>query len=636
MVRETCARSFRRARQLHDRAVQNLRVKMRAAVAEEEANHPQRVRGGVDKIVLYVPRGASALFRSRTLADDGKPSKGRRDYHSACMHLLQVYERVAGPPDAHGCRLVSGYTHNYFAKAIGYGVRREQMYHNMLCAMGLVENAGYEDCGDIPKAWVDNKGRQRSVPRRRRCFWLRPARHSELARTVEAVIAGDPPPPAPVAPAAILPLENRSGNLLPTDAERSDLVITDSGSLSTVVEIPECSIGDHRAFDLCASSEEKPLPIDTSLSATTGPSEKVGAATAAPVDRPTLSTQPTSTPNLTASTDRPTAGQRGENSANSGPSAIASPVAAEPVALAYLQLTAAVIAASASPSPDSRPLPNFAVGAPGSPAIASVPRGWPGGPARSSRVPDGQPVPSHAVPYPAAHHKASCDCRPCWISRAVSTGGMPLPPHGRGSECDCVDCLAWRSVRDKFYARFLEEAKRAPSVRWARARRAVPRVDESPPLGRPGLAPPLPSAEPSEAASAARRDWSPLYPDNLSPDDIAIGRAHVELAIKLGRAPEPRPDADGNMPTAVNRHWKKLRFSRRRAQATAYMELYNEALEQLRKARLAGHAADCEGCADCRADVDAEWLKTAPHEPIHPPGKCADCDLWFELLTTKA
>jgi hypothetical protein len=144
---------------------------------------------------------------------------------------------------------------------------------------------------------------------------------------------------------------------------------------------------------------------------------------------------------------------------------------------------------------------------------------------------------------------------------------------------------------------------------------------------------PVPSSPP--ALPAPTHDLSPLYPDNLSPDDIACARAHVELAIARGLAPVPRPDEHGEMPRTVDMYWKKLRQSRRKAQATAYIELYNDASEQLRRARLAAnHPTDCDGCADCLPDVANEWLKTKPHDPLHPSGKCPDCDLWFDLLTT--
>ncbi|MCU1276611.1 MAG: hypothetical protein JWM53_157 [bacterium] len=636
MVRETCVRT---TAQLHANAVEGLRRTMINAVAGEAARHPKRVRAGVDRIVVTIPRGASCLFRSRPRKPDGKTGDGRRDFHAACFALLELYARVAAPPDTRGWRLVTGHTHKYFSTTLDYTVRRVQQFHNMLCAMGLVENDGEEDCGDEPKAWTDSKGRPRSVPRRRRRFWIKPARDTELAETVAAIVGSDElPPPKPSN-------FSRSGNQFPTDSESNYLsrkVLIDPVS----PEYPQNSSHASRAFDLCAFSNGKPLPIDTSEG-----EKKEAAAVAAPIDQVSSTSPPPSTSTPTASPERPSAAQRGGSFASSGP--------AELDAKRVAPLIAAAVAVAAASAVDSEPV----AGVPERPAVASVPRGWPGGAPRAGRVPKGQPIPFHAVPYPAAGHKATCDCEPCWVARAVSSGGLELPPHGRGSQCgpECIDCEAWRSVRDVAYRRFVQQARRAPTVRWAKNRRAASSAEssaapptasyEAVPTPKPAPAP----VKPSDAGAAI----APLYPDNLSPDDIACGRAHVELAIRNGLAPLPAPAPDGAMPAKVRMHWSKLKAARRKAQATAYLELYTEACElpKLRRlrpdapptatyrelveleraersrARWRRHRDDCAGCPDCRHDRAWQLLDVRPHEPLCPAGLCPDCDLAFELFT---
>lgn len=636
MVRETCVRT---TAQLHTNAVEGLRRKMISAVAGEAARHPKRVRAGVDRVVVFVPRGATSLLRSRPRKPERKTGEGRRDFHAGCFALLELYARVAAPPDARGYCLVAGYTRQYFATALDYTVRRVQQFHNMLCAMGLVENDGEEDCGDKPKAWTDNKGRPRSVPRRRRRFWIKPARDTELAETVSSILADEPTPPAP----SVLV---RSGNQFPTDSEPEYLL---SGEvLIDPLAPPEAaqSLSDaSRAFDLCAFSDGKPLSFDTSMG-----EGMVGAAVAAPVDLPSSSTPPPSMPARTASSERPSAAHRGGSSASSGP--------AERDISGVAPLVAAAVAVVAASAVGSE---HVAV-ASERPAVASIPRGWPGGPPRAGRVPSGQPIPLHAVPFPAAGHKPTCDCEPCWVARAVSSGGLELPPHGRGSQCgpECIECEAWRSVRDEAYRRFVVQAKRAPTVKWAKARRAAASA-ELPPAREP-VKPPVspPAADGRDKPADVGAAIAPLYPDNLSPDDIACGRVHVELAIRAGLAPEPVPGPDGEMPAKVRMHWLKLKCSRRKAQAAAYMEIFTEARElpKLRalrpgapptatyrelleleradraRARWRRHRDDCQGCPDCRHDCVSQLLDLSPpHEPLCPAGLCPDCDWAFELFT---
>lgn len=675
MAQETCVRQ---AAQLHGNAVDGLRKKMVRAVVDEATQHPKRVRAGYDRLVVTIPRGASSLFRSRPRKPSGKRGVGRRDFHVGCIALLELYGRVAGPPDDRGWRMVSGYTHEYFAQALDYTPRRLQQFHNMLCAMGLVENDGEDDCGDKPGAWTDNKGRPRSVPRRRRRFWLKPAKQSELHATVLQLVRGGSNPTPPAAPSSSE--ISRSGNQFPTDIQ--EVLTRDrevSGDLN-VPEYPQSLANASRAFNLCAFTDRKPLKLDTSM----GISGSTGAARAAPVDPPSSTSQPSSTPTRNASSDRPSAGHRGELSASSGPaedgfsvgdgvdspSVVVSPgaelasPAADQVRQLVAQALAAVAAAGASPSP-SQPV---AV-APGSPAVASPPLGWPGGgPPRASRPSDGQPIPFAAVPHPAAGHKASCDCRPCWISRAVRTGGIPLPPHGRGIECDCVPCLAWRRFRDDEYDRFVKMAKRAPTVQWAKNRRAAAAAaadsyEAAPP---PTSTAAVPAAPPSPVSvspirSAARPPApvdSPLYPDNLSPDDVAYGRVHVELLIASREAPAPVPDERGEMPFKVRAYWRKLKAARRKSWATAYMTMFTEAqqLAKLRtlrpdappdatyrqlvelerddreRSRRRRHRVDCKGCFDCQHDHYADVLGAEAHEPLCRAGLCPDCDLAFELV----
>lgn len=396
----------------------------------------------------------------------------------------------------------------------------------------------------------------------------------------------------------------------------------------------------------------------------------VSAAVAALVDQPSSTSLPPSVPNRNASPERPTAAQRGGSFASSGPAAVDAEGGAGGETVVDVGGGGGAAAAGEK---------HVAV-ALERPAAASIPRGWPGGPPRAPRVPDGEPVPFHAVPFAAANHKPTCDCKPCWVARAVSSGGLMLPPHGRGSQCgaDCLDCEAWRSVRDESYRRFVEQAKRAPTVKWAKARRAANAAE--PREGRPAGAPPTASTpatpapgaavsptEPSATAPAsttnagtAARDLAPLYPDNLSPDDIACARAHVELAIRRGDLAAPEPDPAGEMPARVRMHWKKLKASRRKAQAAAYMEIFVEACELPKLRRLRPHAPptatyrelveleradrararwrrhrdDCAGCPDCRHDCAAQLLDVGPaHEPLCSAGHCADCDWAFELFT---
>jgi hypothetical protein len=599
MVGDTCARAPGEAlRQRHEENTQRLRRQITDAIAEEAAAHPKRVRAGVDQLTAELPRGLSVLLRSRAMRparDSGKRSRGRRPFHPACMELYRIYDRVAGPPDARGWRRVAGQTRAYFAQSIGYKVRRLQMFDNMLCAIGLAQNAGYADFGDKPKRYIDRNGKKRKQPRDRRMTYLLPASETFLAQVVEALINGHEPPKL-VDPSHI------AGNQLPTDL-LPPFSTGDQVDTWQLVEDPPTSIHASRAFTLCASSEGPP-PIDKAMG-------KVGGAVAPPEDRLRLEPHRNALANKqTPAPDRPTAGQRRGKSARSGP---------QDDGFSDGATSNSMRGRSAAPQSHhsyDRAHTRNASGAAGDPI--GRPRRPPPSPAASGRSPRPparfEAASGRSVRADATAARTLPDKLPPAIERAsVDESGNPARPHL--APCGCGECQNWARL-----------VVRAPSQPSAASTAVAPAARGSSPTPAEG--------ETQTVAALAACGWSPrieVFKDLRDPELDVYARAHVIKAIDSGALPDPVPADDSDAwPYAVKAAWKKLRAQRKFPLADAYGTMFAERIEARRRAEYETHADNCR-CELCTGQRRTdEWFASRPH-PF--PCICQSCEEWMDLFS---